>query len=105
MISYQTYLKYGGKRDVTAFWELQDKYLQMRRCSLEIAYQKAYMRRCGIRESVKALADATWSLSHYCDCDGLQKLTLRGLRELSEMETNRILRQRLNDGRSVAYLI
>lgn len=106
MISYETYLKYGGKRSEIMFGCLRCEYILMRLCAGKIARYKDIMRHSGQRDSVETLASAARDLSYYYnDRAALQKMAMWGIHEIAELNTNRLLREKLNQGKRIKYLL
>ena len=65
MITYETYLKHGGKRSENMFVCLRCEYILMRICAGKIARYKDVMRHSGQRDSVETLSSAARDLSYY----------------------------------------
>lgn len=105
MITYETYLKHGGKRSENMFVCLRCEYILMRICAGRIARYKDVMRHSGQRDSVETLSSAARDLSYYYnDYPILQRMALWGIREIAELNTNRLLREKLNQGKRIKYL-
>lgn len=85
MITYEKYLKYGGKRDVTAFWELQNRRAKIWCCALDIAHYKKCMRDSTDRNADTILTEAIRYLGQYRHEESLKKMLLQAIYELAEL--------------------
>ena len=105
MITYEKYLKHGGKRDVTAFWELIDRRAKIRCCAMDIAYYKKCMQDSTDRDADTILAEAIRYLGRYRHDESLQKMILQALYEIAELSFYKFHRSFMFMGYSISGVL
>ena len=105
MITYEKYLKYGGKRDVTAFWELQDRRAKIRCCALDIAHYKKCMQDSTDRNADMILTEAIRYLGRYSNDESLHKMLLQAIYELAALSFYKFHRSFMFMGYSISGVL